>query len=78
MVSFQSGGIKDAKTLQSRLVATLAALSRFGDAPSRPTKVFRVATGPLRRLSPIALLHCGSQGLVPIGIRTDRNYVFVT
>jgi hypothetical protein len=38
MVSFQSGGIKDAKTLQSRLVATLAALSTLGDAPSRPTK----------------------------------------
>jgi hypothetical protein len=54
MVSFQSGGIKDAKTLQSRLVATLAALSTLGDAPSRPTKVFRAATGPLHRFSP----HC--------------------
>jgi hypothetical protein len=55
MVSFQSGGIKDAKTLQSRLVATLAALSTLGDAPSRPTKVFSVAIGPLHRFSPIAL-----------------------
>src|SRR5258708_15853260 len=61
MVSFQSGGVKDAKTLQSRLVATLAALSTLGDAPSRPTMVFRVATGPLHRLSPIAL-----QGHSPI------------
>lgn len=42
MVSFQSGGINDAKTLQSRLVATLAALSTLGDAPSRPTKVFLI------------------------------------
>jgi hypothetical protein len=82
MVSFQSGGIKDAKTLQSRLVATLAALSTLGDAPSRPTKVFRVATGPPHRFSPIALLLCGSRGLGSHrneqSGRTDRNYVFVT
>jgi hypothetical protein len=82
MVSFQSGGIKDAKTLQSRLVATLAALSTLGDAPSRPTKVFRVVTGPLHRSSPIALLHCVSKGLGchrnEQSGRTDRNYVFVT
>jgi hypothetical protein len=64
MVSVQSGGIKDAKTLQSRLVATLAALSTLGDASSRPTKVFRVATGPLHRFSPIALLLCGSAAVV--------------
>jgi hypothetical protein len=64
MVSFQSGGIKDTKTLQSRFVATLAALSTLGDAPSRPTKVFRVATGPLHRFSPIALLLCGSAAAV--------------
>jgi hypothetical protein len=82
MVSFQTGGIKDAKTLQSRLVATLAALSTLGDAQSRPTKVLRVATGPLHRFSPIALLLCGSQGLGchrnEQSGRTDRNYVFVT
>jgi hypothetical protein len=79
MVSFQSGGIKDAKTLQSRLVATLAALSTLGDAPSRPTKVFRVATGPLHRFSPIALLLYGSQGhRDEQSGRTDRNCVFVT
>jgi hypothetical protein len=82
MVSFQSGGMKDAKTLQSRLVATLAAHSTLGEAPSRPTKVLRVATGPLHRLSPIALLHCGSQGLGchwnEQSGRTGRNYVFVT
>jgi hypothetical protein len=59
MVSLLSGGIKDVKTLQSRLVATRAALSTVGDAPSRPTKVFTVATGPLHRFSPNALPLCG-------------------
>jgi hypothetical protein len=82
MVSFQSGGIKDAKTLQSRFAATLAALSTLGGAPSRPTKVFRLATGPLHRFSPIAVLRCGSQGLGcrrnEQSGRTDRNCVFVT
>jgi hypothetical protein len=63
VVSFQSGGIKDAMTLQSRLVATPAALSTLGDALSRPTKVLRVATEQLHRFSPIAFLLCGSQGL---------------
>lgn len=59
MVSLLSGGIKDVKTLQSRLVAIRAALSTLGDAPSRPTKVFTVATGPLHRFSPNALPLCG-------------------
>jgi hypothetical protein len=76
MVSFQSGGIKDAN------MATLAALSTLGDAPSRPTKVFRVATWATSQVQPIALLLCGSQGLGcrrnEQSGRTDRNHVFVT
>ena len=82
MVTFQSGGIRDAKTLQSRHAATLAALSTSGAAPSRPTKVFTVATGPFHRFSPIGLLLCGSQGLGchrnGQSDRKGRNYVFVT
>ena len=64
MASVQSGGIKDAKTLQSRLVAMLAALSTLGDASSRPTRAFTAATGPLHRFRPIALLLCGSAAVV--------------
>jgi hypothetical protein len=57
MVSVQSGRIKHAKTLQSRLVATPAALSTLGDALSRPTKVFRLES-PLGHFTGSAPLPC--------------------
>jgi hypothetical protein len=82
MVSFQSGGIKDAKTLQSRLVATLAALSTLGDAPSRPTKVLESyrATSQVQPHWPAALWfsRTGVAIMNEQSGRADRNYVSVT
>jgi hypothetical protein len=82
MVSFQSGGIKDAKTLQSRLVATLAALSTSNDAPSRLTKVLVSPLGHFTGSAPLPCSFVVLKDWVAIGNEqsgwTDRDDVFVT